>query len=108
MAHNATRSLLLATTVLAAGSPALAQTAGASSNELVLEEIVVTSQKRSENMQDVAVAIQAFGTEKLEQLQVTDFYDYAKMLPNLSYTTYGPGGSQVYMRGVASGGDGIV
>ncbi|WCL52964.1 TonB-dependent receptor [Gimibacter soli] len=105
-ARNATRSLLLATTVLAAGSPALAQSAGAESNELVLEEIVVTSQKRSENMQDVALAIQAFGNEKLEQLQVTDFYDYAKMLPNLSYATAGPGFSQVYMRGVASGGDG--
>ena len=69
-ARNATRSLLLATTVLAAGSPALAQSAGAESSELVLEEIVVTSQKRSENMQDVALAIQAFGNEKIGRAHV--------------------------------------
>ena len=36
-----------------------------------LAEVVVTAQKRTENMQDVPVSIQAFGTEKLEQIAIT-------------------------------------
>lgn len=71
-----------------------------------LEEVVVTAQKRSENLQDVPVSIQAMGGEKLEQLHVAAFVDYVKYLPSVSFTTNGPGFGQVYMRGVASGGDG--
>ncbi len=71
-----------------------------------LEEVVVTAQKRSENLQDVPVSIQAMGEAKLEQLQVGNFVDYVKYLPSVSFTTAGPGFGQVYMRGVASGGDG--
>lgn len=82
---------------------AYAQTA---QSPVALEEVVVTAQKRSENLQDVPVSIQALGGEKLEQLQVSAFVDYVKFLPSVSFTTSGPGFGQVYMRGVASGGDG--
>ncbi|WP_421736767.1 TonB-dependent receptor [Caulobacter sp.] len=93
---------LLASTMLTSVA-ASAQTApGAVS----LEEVVVTAQKRSENLQDVPVSIQAMGEAKLEQLQVGNFVDYVKYLPSVSFTTAGPGFGQVYMRGVASGGDG--
>lgn len=77
-----------------------------------LETVVVTAQKRAENLQKVPISIQAIGTEQLEQQFVADFDDYAKMIPSLSYGTAGggvfsgPGFVQVYMRGVASGGDG--
>ena len=46
-----------------------------------LEEIIVTAQKRAENMQDVPISIQALGTEQLEQLHVNNFRDYVQMLP---------------------------
>ncbi|MEO6103495.1 MAG: TonB-dependent receptor, partial [Pseudoxanthomonas sp.] len=46
------------------------------------------------------------GTEKLEELNISDFDDYVKYLPSVSYQTFGPGFAQIYMRGVASGGDG--
>ena len=36
-----------------------------------LAEVVVTAQKRVENLQDVPLSIQAIGTEKLEQMNVT-------------------------------------
>jgi iron complex outermembrane recepter protein len=80
--------------------------AQAPQSSTALEEVVVTAQKRSENLQDVPVSIQAIGGEKLEQLQVASFVDYVKYLPSVSFTTSGPGFGQVYMRGVASGGDG--
>ncbi len=75
-----------------------------------LEEVVVTAQKRSENMQDVPVAIVALGTEKLEELHVQNLDDYVKYLPSVSYSrgqgqggNGQPGASHVYMRGVVSG-----
>src|SRR3712207_4938253 len=88
---------LLATTALSGG--ALAQVAGG--NEGV-EEIVVTAQKRAENLQDVPISVTALGNETLDQLQVQDFDDYARYLPSLSFQTVGPGFSNVYFRGVAS------
>ncbi len=72
----------------------------------VLESIVVTAQKRQEDLQDVPLSIQALSTETLEELRVSDFDDYVRFLPSVSYQTFGPGFAQVYMRGVASGGDG--
>ena len=72
-----------------------------------LAEVVVTATKRAENIQDVPVSIQAFGTEKLEQMNVSSFDDYAKMIPSLSFQSQGgPSFEHTYMRGVASGGDG--
>lgn len=71
-----------------------------------LEDVVVTAQKRSESLQDVPVSIIALGTEKLEQMNVGNFDDYAKLLPSLSYSGAGPGFAIPYMRGVASGANG--
>jgi iron complex outermembrane recepter protein len=72
----------------------------------VLENVIVTAQKRTENLQEVPLSIQAIGSERLEELHVKGFEDYVRYLPTVSYQTFGPGFAQVYMRGVASGGDG--
>jgi outer membrane receptor protein involved in Fe transport len=72
-----------------------------------LEEVVVTAQKRSENLQKVPVSIQVLGNEQLENLQVKGFDDYILFMPTVSYTSDGPGYGQIYMRGIASGGDGV-
>ena len=73
----------------------------------MLQEIVVTAQKRAEDLQKVPISIQVLGSEKLDQLQVGSFDDYAKFLPSVSYQSYGPGQAQLYFRGIASGGDGL-
>jgi outer membrane receptor protein involved in Fe transport len=72
-----------------------------------LEEIVVTAQKRSEDLQKVPISMQVLGGEKLEQLEVSSFEDYAKYLPSVSFQTLGPGQGQMYFRGISSGGDGL-
>jgi iron complex outermembrane receptor protein len=71
-----------------------------------LSEVVVTAQKRTENLQDVPLSIQAIGTKTLEQMNVSNFDDYVKMLPSVSFQSSGPSFEHTYMRGVASGGDG--
>jgi outer membrane receptor protein involved in Fe transport len=84
-------------------APALAQD---NSGELMLEEVIVTAQKRAESMQNVPIAITAFNTEQLEKLDIQSFEDYALMIPNVSFKSFGkPGGATIYMRGLADGGD---
>ncbi|WP_313536001.1 TonB-dependent receptor [Sphingomonas sp.] len=102
------RSLLLASTMLAA-APALAQQqADAPPPTTDSTDIVVTAQKRSESLQNVPLSIQALGTQKLDELNVSNFTDYVQQLPSVSFQALGgtPGTNVVYMRGVASGGDG--
>jgi iron complex outermembrane receptor protein len=72
----------------------------------MLEAIEVTAQKRTENLQKVPISMQVLGNEQLENLNVSEFEDYVKFLPTVSYQDFGPGFAQIYMRGVASGGDG--
>jgi outer membrane receptor protein involved in Fe transport len=90
---------LLASSSVAISLPAYAQSAAAEDSD----EIVVTAQKREQNLQDVPVAITAIGTEKLDQLQVNEFADVVKFLPSVTIQQGGPGFAQVYFRGVASG-----
>lgn len=94
---------LLASTALGIAMPAIAQEAEPENYD---EEIVVTAQKREENMQSVPISIQALSTKKLDQLNVTNFEDFSKLLPSVSFQSSQPGVTTVYMRGVASGGDG--
>lgn len=71
-----------------------------------LDAVTVTAQKREENLQKVPISLQVLDSEKLQELHVQNFNDYVKYLPSVSYQTYGPGFALIYMRGVASGGDG--
>lgn len=71
-----------------------------------LDEVQVTAQKRKENLQKVPISIQVLGNKKLTEMNVTDFDDYAKLLPSLSYQSGEGGSSTPYFRGVVSGNDG--
>jgi outer membrane receptor protein involved in Fe transport len=100
---------LLGSSALAA--PAFAQDqapppqATAQGNEAI-GDIIVTAQKREESLQNVPISVQAIGTQRLEQLNISDFNDYTKLLPSVAFQTATPGTATVYIRGVASGGDG--
>lgn len=50
----------------------------------VLEEVIVTAQKRDQNLQDVAVSIQVLDTQQLEDLNVRSFEDFINFLPTVS------------------------
>jgi iron complex outermembrane receptor protein len=68
-----------------------------------LQEITVTAQRRTENLQDVPIAIQVMTGETLQQLNVENFDDAIKYLPNVSTSSSGPGQANVYMRGLSVG-----
>jgi outer membrane receptor protein involved in Fe transport len=100
-----TSSLLLTTTMLCASGAAMAQNAPA--DEYSGNEIIVTAQKREQNLQDVPISIQALGESRLENAQVSSFDDYQKLLPSVTSQSFGPGQAQIFFRGVTSGGDGL-
>ena len=68
-----------------------------------LEEITVTAQRRSESIQDVPITIQAISGAQLGQLAVTTFDDVLKLLPNVTFSSNGPGQGNIYMRGLSVG-----
>ena len=71
-----------------------------------IQEVVVTAQRRSENSQDVPIAMQAFTSEALDQLNVSTFDDFIKYLPNVSASSSGPGQANIFMRGLSVGDQG--
>src|ERR1700722_13662662 len=90
----------VASALLACLPSAHAQEAAAQTAQL--EEIVVTAEKRTENLQDVPISIQALGSAKREELHIKNFDDYAMFLPSVEFLSTGPGFEHVYMRGVSS------
>ena len=97
---------LLALPALAQEAPQTAQ-ADASAADDGPDVIIVTAQKRSESLQKVPISIQALGSAKLEQLNISNFNSYTQQLPSVVAQSGGtPGTNVIYMRGVASGGDG--
>ncbi|HET9447098.1 MAG TPA: TonB-dependent receptor [Steroidobacteraceae bacterium] len=71
---------------LAAGAAANAQESQAPET-MVLEEIVVTAEKRSANLQDVPVAISAFTSETRDLIGITNIQDLTDFTPGLSYAS---------------------
>ena len=63
-------AVLMASTMLSSAGAAFAQEAASN-----VDEVIVTAQKRSENLQTVPISIQALGTQKLEQLNIANFND---------------------------------
>ncbi|WP_157221142.1 TonB-dependent receptor [Flavisphingomonas formosensis] len=95
--------------VAALSAPAAAQTsAAAATDNQGVSEIVVTATKRGdESLQRVPIAITALSQATLENRGVTDFGDYARSVPGLSFVDSGPGNKTYILRGVNSTGTGV-
>jgi len=88
------------TAALAIGAPlsAHAQQAGASSG---IEEIVVTAQRREENLQDVGIAVTALGGALLTDLNITMATDITRAVPSLKMNAYSSSQVVFNIRGVS-------
>jgi iron complex outermembrane recepter protein len=85
---------------------AFGQNASAAS-ETTLEEVIVTAQKRSENIQDVPISVTAFTERTLEMFGASDQLGYFFEVPGLSFQSQGPTGDQhgnvsLSLRGIAA------
>src|SRR5215469_5526821 len=89
--------------ILSTPVPVMVIAADTASDTNALQEVIVTAQRREENIQNVPITMQALTAEKLAQLSVTTFDDYVKYLPNVTQASWGPGQSLIFMRGLSSG-----
>ena len=90
-------AVAMATSLLAA-DVALAQSA-------VLEEVVVTARKRSEDLQDVPMAVSAFSSQELQTFSIDEITEVGRMTPNLimNETSGLVGGAiSVFIRGIGN------
>ncbi len=71
--------------------------------EARLEEVVVTAQKREQNLQDVPMAITALGRQLLEDNEINNVEDLTKLVPSMRFTPGDdPSNSSIRIRGVGT------
>jgi iron complex outermembrane receptor protein len=88
----------------AGATPSAASTPAApppKSRHSTIEEIVVTAQKREENLQAVPIAVQAFSGDDLVKAGVTDTQALQNITPGLVYNS-NAGYAQAYIRGIGT------
>ncbi|TQV68147.1 TonB-dependent receptor [Exilibacterium tricleocarpae] len=88
-------SILSASTALAV-QPLLAQ------DEFTIEEIIVTAQKREQNLQSTPLTLNVFSGEKVEKAQITSVQDVAASTPGLSIDAFPRTQPRPFIRGVGS------
>ena len=100
------RIVLVCSTILCAGAGHVAAAAAADESEPQgLEEIVVTAQKRSENLQQTPIAITAFTAATIAKTGVSDIAELAERAPNVTFKFTAPisgasNAASVFIRGI--------
>ncbi len=86
--------------------------AGLTSNHIfastspLLEEIIITAEKRAASLQKTAISVSAFDASLAETLGITDLSSTAEHTPGLSVSAFSIGQPQAYIRGMGSNEDG--
>ncbi|HEX5776806.1 MAG TPA: secretin and TonB N-terminal domain-containing protein, partial [Caulobacteraceae bacterium] len=81
------------------GSPQSGSAAGGGAE---VEALIVTAQKREEDIQDVPIAISAFSQESLERSQIAGGPDLITQVPNMSFTKTNFSSYSVQIRGIGT------
>ncbi|HEX7784416.1 MAG TPA: TonB-dependent receptor [Sphingobium sp.] len=84
---------------VAAQAPQESSGEDASSAQSGIQDIVVTANRRAENIQKSSLAIQAFDSESLKRVGVSSATDINKLAPSLQLG-YAGSTTQIYVRGV--------
>jgi iron complex outermembrane receptor protein len=93
---------ILGASALGLSRTSLAADATAPTSEAI-DEVTVTAQRRTENLQNVPITIQALTGDTLSKLHVANLDDFIKYLPNVTAQSNGPGQSNITMRGLSVG-----
>jgi iron complex outermembrane receptor protein len=89
---------------LALAEGAYAADAAASDSGDQLTEVVVTAEKRAENIQTTAASITAVSAQDITDRGIVDFNTLAQSVAGISMRTSGPGQTEFEMRGLNSAG----
>jgi iron complex outermembrane receptor protein len=99
-AAAATALFSIQTTPARAATAAAAASAAATGSDVTVGELVVTAQKREENINNVGMSIQATSGENLQKLGVTNTEDLVKIVPGFLSTPNYYGTNVYTIRGV--------
>lgn len=71
-------------------------------DDSMLEEVIVTAQKREQSLQDTPISISVLDNSAVEKLKISNLLDMAHAVPNLDIrqTTNGSSGARIFIRGV--------
>jgi len=99
------RALYLVLAMSGAFGAAHAMAADAS-NQPALEEIIVTAEKRSENLQDVPISVVAINSQQVQDAGITNIRNLAILTPGLTVTSEGNEAiTTARIRGIGTVGD---
>ncbi|WP_347332054.1 TonB-dependent receptor [Marinimicrobium locisalis] len=75
----------------------------AQSSQSVMEEVLVTAQKREQSLQDVSVAVTAFSGEAIEKMGFEEGLDITQQVPNMNFfAIFGEASSpSISLRGIS-------
>jgi iron complex outermembrane receptor protein len=95
-----TKTLARSALVLGLAAPALGF---AATDETIIEQIIVTAQKRASALQDVPFSVAAASEQQIRDSGSTNIAELARNVASLTITDLGPGQSQVAIRGISAG-----
>lgn len=95
------RSLLMA----AISSASIALTAAPTQAQLMLEEVIVTAQKREQSLQDVPISVAAMSGEKINDIGITGLEELTLYTPNVNINK-GQAQPNIFIRGIGAGTNG--
>ncbi|MBT4161514.1 MAG: TonB-dependent receptor [Gammaproteobacteria bacterium] len=75
--------------------------AEAAKQERVIEEVIVTAQKREQSLMDAAIDVTAFSGDQLTEAGIDDVFGIAKAVPGVTIQNTGAN-PQIFMRGVGT------
>jgi len=67
-----------------------------------IQEVVVTAERRSENLQTVPLSVTALDNSSIERMGITTLKDLAREVPGLTVVSSGPGQNILIVRGISS------
>jgi iron complex outermembrane receptor protein len=70
-------------------------------------EVIVTANRREEDLQDVPITIQVLTADVLAKLNATTFDDFVSYLPGVTAHGVGPGQNNIYVRGLGTAVGGV-
>ena len=89
--------------LLAACLATVAPVAGQTQSGSALEEIIVTAQRREQNLQEVPISVSVFSAEQIRRSNIQGATDFLALTPNVAFTEDAQSGSRglsVAVRGV--------
>ena len=100
--HRLTHAVMLSIAAIALPAHAQEATAPAAATPETLDRVVVTAQKREQQVQEVPIAMTAYSGEFIEKLGVTGMGDLAAYVPGLQVQEQSPNNPGFVIRGITS------